>query len=113
MALSATRHCLRLATDECCSVPVEGNCDLSEFLASVAAVVQRSVCAVEWAERDTALQFIDKAVSDGEFADDHIFNNAYFFSRNCILYFYLSYHIGCILLLYFVVCERVHFDTCE
>ena len=59
-ALVVTLLCLKL--DRGCSEVGDGVRDL---LVSVAAVLRRSLCAVDWNVRDTSVEFIDRVFLAG------------------------------------------------
>jgi len=58
-ALVVTLHCLKSAHG--CS----GDDGVCSFLDSLRAVLRRSLCAVDWNIRDTAVEFIDRVFLTG------------------------------------------------
>jgi len=59
-SLVVTDHCLKSS----CSHAHDDD-RLVSFLDSVAAVLRRSLCGVDWSLRDTAVEFIDKTFLTG------------------------------------------------
>jgi len=55
-----TQHCVKSSRG--CGGDNVGGCS---FLDSIAAVLRRSLCAVDWTIRDTSVEFVDKMLLAG------------------------------------------------